>query len=215
MYNALNFTRFEQAGARRLDAAAQAGKRQQLGIPASALVVGAVGRLAPQKGYADLLTAAQIVLAQQPRAHFMIAGSGDLDRELQQQAADLGIAGNVHLLGARSDIEALFATMDLFVSSSLWEGLPTTILEAMAAGVPVVATRVSGTVELVEPGQTGLLAEPRDAPGLAAAILAALATPHEMALMATRAGAAVRSRFDIRSVVQQHMALYARLAGRV
>ena len=102
--------------------------------------------------------------------------------------------------------------MDLFVSSSLWEGLPTVLLEAMAAGVPVIATRVSGTIELVENGITGVLVAPGDPQQLATAILAALVQPASGQAMAARAREFVFARFDIAAVARQHEAIYQELA---
>jgi glycosyltransferase involved in cell wall biosynthesis len=163
--NALNFARFSTAS---IDCAA---KRRSLGVPVDAWVVGSVGRLAPQKAYDVLLAAAPLVLAQHPNAHFVIVGTGAQKGALEAQARSLGIAGQVTFTGARSDVIELLKTFDLFVSSSRYEGLPTVILEAMAVGIPVVATRVSGNIELIEDGVSGLLAPPEDPAALAAAIV--------------------------------------------
>jgi glycosyltransferase involved in cell wall biosynthesis len=209
-YNALNFDRFAQRSED--EEIWLQSTRQKLGIPLYAPVVGSVGRLAPQKGFTYLLTAARAVLAQRPEIHFIIAGSGHLQDELREQAIRLGIDSQIHFLGAQPDIEKIFRLMNLFVSSSLWEGLPTTILEALAAGIPVVATQVSGTVEMVEHEQTGLLVAPGDPLGLAEAILHALAKPELMKEMAARGRDSVHRRFDIQTVAEQHLSLYTRLA---
>jgi glycosyltransferase involved in cell wall biosynthesis len=207
-YNALDFGRFDSA-----DAANRSEMRRELGIPIDAYVAGTVGRLSPQKGLDLLLLAARTVLAQHPEAYFVLVGSGELADSLPEQAQQLGIADRVLFTGARSDVERILPAFDLFVSSSLWEGLPTAILEAMAARVPVVATRVSGTVELVEDGVTGALVPPGDAAALADAILATMRQPDAAQRMATRAAERAQARFDIRAIARQHEALYERLMG--
>jgi glycosyltransferase involved in cell wall biosynthesis len=205
VYNALNFSRFET---REVDRAA---KRQTLGLPADAFVVGSVGRLAPQKGYHLLLAAAALVLQQAPDAHFLIVGAGPLAVALQQQADGLGIAGCVHFTGVRNDVEELYAVMDCFVSSSLWEGLPTVVMESMAAGVPVVVTSVAGNRELVNDGATGLLAPAGDAPALAAALLRLYKQPDWARQLAANAREKAQAHFSIEAVAQQQAKLYWQL----
>ena len=207
MYNALNFQRFDDAT---VDVAAV---RRALNLPDSAAVIGSVGRLTEQKGYHVLLNAIPAVLRQQPHARFVIVGMGEAAAALQSQAQQLGVADAVHFTGARSDVEQLLAALDIFVSSSLWEGLPTVLLEAMAAGVPVVATRVSGNVELVQPGQTGLLVPPSDPDALAEGLCWALGQREAMQSMAANARKQVRQHFSIEAIARQHEALYERLAG--
>ncbi len=165
MYNALNFERFAKL---QVDKAA---KRASLGLPPHGPLIGTVGRLTLQKGYHILLEAVPTILRHYPDAHFLIVGTGDLATALQEQAQRSGLENQVHFTGARSDVEELFAIFDLFVSSSLWEGLPTVILESMAAGVAVVATRVSGSTELVNEGVTGRLVQPGDPMALATGIV--------------------------------------------
>ncbi|HMN27201.1 MAG TPA: glycosyltransferase, partial [Caldilineaceae bacterium] len=208
MYNALNFSRFDRPVVNR------AAKRQSLGIPVDALVIGTVGRLAPQKGYSVLLTAAPTVVRQAPNAYFLVIGSGQLADALQQQAHALGIADHVLFTGSRSDVEELYGVMDCFVSSSLWEGLPTVVMESMAAGVPVVATSVAGNTELVTDGETGVLAPAGDPAALAEGILRVIHQPAWAARLATQARAAARARFSIEAVAQQQAALYERLASK-
>jgi glycosyltransferase involved in cell wall biosynthesis len=207
MYNALNFERF---AAVTVDKAA---KRAALNLPPTGPIIGAVGRLTEQKGYHILLAAVPQILAAAPTAHVVIVGAGDQAAALQAQAAQLQIADHVRFTGARSDVEELFALFDLFVSSSLWEGLPTVILESMAAGVPVVATAVSGSTELVQDRQTGVLAPPGDPAALAQAVLELL---HNGAMAATLSRAArtyAMSRFSIQSVAEEHAQLYQHLVG--
>ena len=209
VYNALNFARFaNQAVDQDSDGAA---KRLRLGLPIDAPVIGTVGRLVPQKGHAVLLAAAAQVLQQQPNAHFLVVGAGRLADDLHAQADILGIAANVHFLGPRTDVEELYGVMDCFVSSSLWEGLPTVIMESMAAGVPVVATRVAGNLELVTHEETGILAAPNDPHALAIGILTVINNPSLAQEMAGRAASAARARFSIEAVAQQQAEIYAQL----
>ena len=208
MYNAINFERFAHTT---VDGAA---KRHSIGIPAGAQLVGTVGRLVAQKGYSVLLQAIPRVLAQAPDAWFIIVGTGPLQSELAAQASRQGIAERVLFLGARTDVEELYAILDLFVSSSLWEGLPTVLLEAMAARVPVVATAVSGSTELVEPDVTGLVVASNDAEALATAIVRQLRDRDRAQAMALAALARAKAEFSVQTIAQQHVALYRQLMGR-
>jgi glycosyltransferase involved in cell wall biosynthesis len=208
VYNAVNLERF--AG-NRVD---RVRKRQSLGLPANATVVGTVGRLAPQKGYHVLLDAAAHLLQAAPETVFLIIGSGRLAEALQAQAQSLGIADRVVFTGARTDVEELYATMDCFVSSSLWEGLPTVVMESMAAGVPVVATAVAGNCELLTHEESGLLVTPGDATGLAAAILRLIQQPALARQLAANAANVVHTRFSITAVAAQQAELYERLLVR-
>jgi glycosyltransferase involved in cell wall biosynthesis len=211
IHNAVDLSRFDRP---RPDAGRLSALRASLGPPADAPVVGSVGRLTEQKGYAFLLRAAPLVLAARPEARFLIVGSGELAGELSALAGELGISDRVVFAGPRNDVEELLGVLDVFVSSSLWEGLPTTVLESMAAGVAVAATDIPGTRDLIEDGVSGWLAPPGDARGLADAILAALRQPDQRAARAARAREAARA-FSIQSVAGRYVDLYRRLtAGR-
>ncbi len=205
-YNALNLNRFTTI---QVDKAA---KRRSLGIPVDALLVGTIGRLSAQKGYSVLLDAAVQLLRTLPDVYFLIVGTGDLEETLQQQAYQLGITARVLFTGARHDVEELLTIMDVFVNSSLWEGLPTVVMESMAARVPVIATRVAGNLELIQDGVTGLLVTPGDATQLATAIgnMRAL-PPAARTQMAARARDFVAERFSITAVARQHNQLYQQL----
>lgn len=133
-------------------------------------VVLTAARLDTQKGHNYLLAAAALV----PEAEFVLAGDGQERSALEAQARRLGIGERVHFLGYRSDIPALLAEADLFVLPSLYEGLPLSVLEAMAAGLPVIATAIGGTEEAIVHGETGLLVPPGDPAALARAIRLAL-----------------------------------------
>jgi len=147
-------------------------------------------RLSPEKAIDVLVSAAPLV----PEAMFIIAGEGPERAALEARAEALGVARRVRLLGARHDVAQLLAACDLFVLPSRFEGLPISVLEAMAAAKPVVATRIGGTDEAVVDGETGILVPPGDAGALAAAIRTFLADPE----LARRSGEAGRDRLRAR-----------------
>ena len=179
------------------------GPRRQLGI---------VGRLAEQKGHIDLFRAL-VWVRQVFSVEVVVIGDGPLESELRAAAAQLGIAEDVRFLGRRDDVPDLLDTLDLLVSSSWWEGFPTVILEAMAAHIPVVATDVSGSRELVQSGVTGLLV-PAHRPGtLAAAIVGLLNNPAAAAAMADRAHAFAQQ-FTMQATAASYADLYRGLAAR-
>ncbi len=124
-----------------------AGFCQELGLHPDGLLVLSVGRLTEQKGHIYLLEAIPGIIEQFPSTVFAIAGDGPLRAELEARAERLGISKSVHFLGMRSDVPALLQMAHIFALPSLWEGLPIALLEAMAAGLPVVATRVEGVEE--------------------------------------------------------------------
>jgi glycosyltransferase involved in cell wall biosynthesis len=144
--------------------------RSELGIPGSSPLVGAVGALAPHKAQSYFLRAAAELTKARPDVRYIIAGEGELKGELRALARTLGIEGLVTFAGFRRDTKALLSILDVFVLSSVAEGLCTSILDAMASGVPVVATRVGGVPELISDGECGLLVPPADPPAMADAI---------------------------------------------
>ncbi len=144
--------------------------------PPGGFLIGSAGRLDKQKGYEDLIRAARIVADAHPGARFAIAGSGPLQTSLEGLIAELELTDRFHLLGFRNDVPNFLAALDLFVSSSLWEGFGLAVAEAMMLGKPVVATRVGGVTDSVIPGKTGTLVAPHDPAALANAILTAVAT---------------------------------------
>lgn len=145
--------------------------RRRLGIPDGAWLIGTVANLRRQKNHSALLRAFVHVRAAEPRAHLILAGDGPLMAALQTEARSLGIGPFVHFLGARTDIPEILSALDLYCLPSRFEGMPISILEAMAAGCPVVATHVPGTVDVVEDGRTGVLVLGEDAQRLADQLL--------------------------------------------
>ena len=141
-----------------------------LGVPAGAPVVGNVAALTAHKDHATLLAAAARVIARVPDARFVIVGQGELESRLRTQAFELGLEGRVVFAGFRSDVDLLLPAFDVFCLSSHMEGLGTSLLDAMAFGRAVVATRAGGIPEAVADGVTGRVVAARDSEGLASAL---------------------------------------------
>ena len=185
--------------------------RQSLGIPDGAFVVGSLARLTPQKGQRYLLEAAARVLSAGVPAHVIVAGDGPLRQELTQYAEELGIAGSVSFLGFRRDTLALLRAMDVFVLSSIDEGLPMAMLEAMAARVPVVTTRVGDVPKAIADRHSGMLVEPRDSAALADALLYLAGNDKERARFAANAHDTVVRDYSQESMCDKYLAVYRRL----
>ena len=193
----------------------RAGTRAVLEPAPRARIVLTIGRMTEQKGHRYLLDAVPAVLARHPDVYFLWAGVGPLQSQLRAWVRTLGLEGRVWFLGRRHDVADLLAAADLFVLPSLFEGLPLVVLEAMAAGLPVVGTRVCGTAEAVHDGVTGRLVPAKDAPALATAIVEVLDDPE----LARRRGAAGRERvereFSATRMARETGAIYAELLDRV
>jgi len=181
---------------------------RELNLGEGAKLIGLVARLQPVKGHRYFIEAASRVAAVEPNAHFLLVGDGALRREIEEQAALLGVNDRVHLLGARDDAASIAAGFDVAALASLHEGLPNAVMEAMAVGAPVVATAVGGTTELVIDGDTGFLAPPADAGALARRILDALRNPDRSARMAAQGRQRVLSQFGMRRMIESVERLY-------
>ena len=185
-----------------------------LGIRPDAPVVITVGRLEVQKGIADLLRAAAEVLRERSDCQFLIVGDGRDRASLEALAASLGIAESVRFTGSRADVPSLLKAASMFVLPSLWEGMPNALLEAMAAGLPVIATAVEGSREVIDSDVTGLLVEPANPLQLSQAILRLLRSPVISAKLACAAQISVASTFTETGVVAAHDSLYRRLLSQ-
>jgi glycosyltransferase involved in cell wall biosynthesis len=159
----------------------------EFGIPPGSQVLLTIGRLDRQKGLDDLIEAAALVVRTHPDTHFLLVGEGPERAALERTVREKGLVARVHFAGWRADVPELLAASYALVLSSHWEGLPNVILEAMSAGLPVVATRVEGTSELVIEGRTGRLVSSRAPQALAAAMESLLNDPQEAAAIG-RAG---------------------------
>ncbi len=176
-------------------------------------VICAVAELHPRKGLMTLLAAMPRVLAEHPGATLAIAGEGIQREDLVREVARLKIAPSVRLLGLVDDVPAVLAGADVFVNAAWAEAFPYSVLEAMAAERPIVATDVGGTREAIEDGVTGRLIEPYDPKRLAAAILDLLADPEAAARLATAAAARVSERFAFPRMVAGTLEAYAELGA--
>jgi L-malate glycosyltransferase len=182
-------------------------------LPVHAPVIGNVAALVPHKGHRDLIDAAALVVREVPDARFVILGDGPLRPALERQIADHSLEKHVLLAGFRTDVLALHRGFDIFALTSVTEGLGTSLLDAMGAGKPVVATRTGGIPEVVVDGETGLLAEPRDSVGIARALVALLRNPALRERLGRAGYARVRAHFSVDRMVAATIAVYGGLAG--
>ena len=186
------------------------GFRAALGIPPAAPVVAMIACLKPQKAPLDFIRVCDLVRNAFPGAHYILAGDGELRGAVEQEIEKRDLQQHVHLLGWRQDIAQLLQAIDVLVLTSLWEGLPRVFPQAMAARVPVVATRVDGAPEAIADGVNGFLLAPGDLPGIARQIIFLLKNPLEARSMGQR-GAGMVAEFDIKKMMQQQEALYEEL----
>lgn len=182
--------------------------RRRLGYDGGAKIIGTVGRLDPVKGQRYLIAAFAELGRRHPDARLLIVGDGPGRQELEALARALGVRDKTIFAGERRDIPDLLKAMDLFVLPSLAEGISNTILEAMATGLPVVATRVGGNPELVAEGLTGLLVPSADSGALAAAIDWYLLSPKAMESHGAAARERAVSRFALSGMVEAYRELY-------
>lgn len=185
--------------------------RRALGFQDSDLVVGAVGRLAPQKGFVYLIRALPRLLASLPSARIVIAGDGPLEAELRLEAVRNGVAGLVDFLGFRSDIPAVLAAVDVVAQPSLWEGLSISLIEALAAGKPVVTTDIDGNREVIDDNVTGLLVPPAEPVALAEALRNLLTNPSLARALGDNARREASARFSEQRMVDENLAAYDRV----
>jgi len=200
IHNGIDTTAFEPPGQKDTI-------RRELGISEGSPVIGTTGALRPVKGHTYLLKAMHGVVKEFPGATLVIAGEGPLLKELQDEAIKLGIEQNVRFLGFREDVAALLECMDVFVLPSLSEGFSLSLLEAMGAGKPVVATDVGGNAEALG-GGTGLLVPAQDPDGLAARLILLLRDQHLARRLASGARRRVREHFGLDRMVKSYRDLY-------
>jgi glycosyltransferase involved in cell wall biosynthesis len=185
--------------------------RQELGVEENKLIVGTVGRLEEQKGLQYFIAAAKEVLVKLPDVLFVVAGEGSWRSRLEHMISDLGLTSSVLLLGRRSDMAGIYASLDLFVLASIDEGMPMTILEALAACRAVVATRVGAVEKLIIPDRTGMLVEPRDVPAIRDAILRCLGNPSLARELGHNGEEHVRNSFSSDAMAKSYLKLYRQL----
>jgi glycosyltransferase involved in cell wall biosynthesis len=181
------------------------------GIGAGDLVIGSVGSLCPQKGQSCLIRAFARIRSSIPNTCLLIVGSGPDAAVLARLAQQTGCADAVHFVGEHANVAECFHAMDVFAFPSLGEGFGLALAEAMACGVPVVASAVGGVPELVTDGASGLLVPPADPEALAAAILRILDEPDLAAGLSTTALRVISDNFSVERMAAQVSELYARL----
>jgi glycosyltransferase involved in cell wall biosynthesis len=202
--NGVDTRRYRQAVGRML-------VRSQLGLEANARLIAMVGTLKEVKGHRYMIEAMASLVPQYPDLQVLFIGDGELREELQAQVANLSLDEHIHFLGNRHDVPDLLAASDIFALPSLWEGLSMALLEAMASGLPIVASEVSGTVQAIIPNETGLLVPPGDVQKLTEAIRQLLSDPTHAQAMGAAARRRVEAEFSAQKQAEEHLALYHRL----
>ena len=195
-----------------VDAAPAADLHADLWLPHGSPIVGNVAALVPHKGQRHLIEAAAIVVKRVPDARFVIAGEGELRPVLERQIKEHRLEKHVFLAGFRPDILSVHKGFDIFVMSSVTEGLGTSLLDAMACGKPIVATTAGGMPEVVQDGATGLLVPPRDHQAMADALVKLLTNPELRARMGAAGVTRVRAKFSVERMLQDTLEVYRRVA---
>jgi glycosyltransferase involved in cell wall biosynthesis len=203
--NGIDTARFRQANGLAV--------RQSLGIPEAAPVVGTVGRVTEIKRQDLLVRAFARVRAQTPGAHLLVVGDGPCLADLKALAAGLSLAGAVHFTGYQPEPQRFLSTLDVFALTSRSEGMPLVVLEAWAAGVPVVASAVGGLPQLVSHGENGLLVPYADEEALVVALTGLLGDATARRRLASEALAEVTARYDVRHMTSQYEDHYRELLG--
>jgi glycosyltransferase involved in cell wall biosynthesis len=188
--------------------------RQRLGIPPDAPVVGTVAVFRVQKQLHDWLEAACLLRKRQPNVHFLLVGDGPLREELRARVAALGLTDRLHWSGLQQDVRPYLATMDIYLMSSVVEGLPVALLEAMSMRCVVVSTAVGGIPEVIQHGENGFLVESRRPDQLAEVAGSLIAAPEARARCGAAARRTVERRFSIRHMTRVLESTYAEVVAR-
>ena len=188
--------------------------RRELGVAPDDVVIGTAARLEAQKGLDLLIDATPLILKTLPKARIVIIGGGSLEDDLRARAAGLGLGDRVIITGYRTDAVDIMRTFDCFVQTSIFEGMPMALLEAMALEKPIVASAVGGVPEVVEDGVTGTLLHDRSPDTLAAAILHFLVDPAVGKRYGTAGRARYQEHFTAKAMVSQYEKLYERFLAQ-
>jgi glycosyltransferase involved in cell wall biosynthesis len=193
----------------RVNAVVRTRLRQELAVDEQTFLWLAAGRLAHRKDYPTLLQAMRYLVDQHPRSQLRIAGKGELRAALERQVDDLRLRGYVRFTGERDDLPCLLQAADALVLSSIWEGLPNIVMEALATGIPVVATDVGGIQEIVTDNESALLVPARAPEALAAAMRRLVEMPTDARARIGRHGQRhIADHFGLASVLDQWDALF-------
>ncbi len=188
-------------------------KKESLGVPAGYKLLGIVARLVPVKDHKTLLDALKLVLQKGNKVKLLIAGGGELAKDLEEHAIELEIEKEVVFLGKRRDIPEILNVLDIFILSSISEGLSVTLLESMASGLPVVATDVGGNAEVVIQGKTGVLVPSGNSEELARAIIGLLENEEKTISMGREGKKQVREKFNIEKMINEYRELYSKMVN--
>jgi glycosyltransferase involved in cell wall biosynthesis len=203
IYNAVDWSQLETTKSRD-------ELRAEVGVPIGVPLAGIIARLTEQKAH-RVLFEAMASRSELSSLHLLVIGDGELRDELRRRVEQLSLDNRVHFAGARRDLGNILASIDMFVMPSLWEGLPLSLVLAMGAGLPVIASRVAGIPEVVEDGVSGLLVNPGDARQLADAMVRVLENDELRVLLAQAARAFARPRFGVDGYIASMTSLYDRL----
>jgi glycosyltransferase involved in cell wall biosynthesis len=184
--------------------------RKELGFTEKERLGVVVATFKRQKGHQYLIEAAATLKRKYPEFHLLFVGDGELKIDLEKSVAELNLDENIHFLGSRSDVPLILAASDMFILPSLWEGLPMALIEAMASGLPVIATKVSGTSEVMVDGKTGILVEPGNSSELASAIEKILVDPDKIRAMGTFSQRRVEDLFSAKKQAAEYIELFNR-----
>ena len=189
--------------------------RAELGLPEGTFLVGSVGNIRPAKGYDHLVRAAALVASDHPEIHFLVAGQGQgrLWQELHALREEVGVQDTVHFLGFRPDANALLAGCDLFLLPSTSEGFSIATIEAMAQGVPIIATQSGGPEEIITPEVDGVLIPPGSSELIAQAVTRLAAAPEERERLRRSAASTVAQRFSLERQVAAYEAISRDVLG--
>jgi len=173
--------------------------RRELGISENALLIGSFGRLAPQKDFSTLIRAFK--QCHQSNTYLLLAGTGQEESKLRKLVIALDLGRRVYFLGQRHDVQRILKQSNVYVQASIFEGMPNSLMEAMAAGCPVVASAVDGNLELIDHGLSGWLVEPKNPRQLAFAIDKILSNPSQAATLAANAKARIEEEYSEETMV--------------
>jgi glycosyltransferase involved in cell wall biosynthesis len=196
----------------RVEAAPAADLHGEFWLPRDTPIVGNVAALVPHKGHRHLVDAAALVVQKVPDVRFVIVGEGELRESLERQIRELRLEKHVLLAGFRPDVLSLHKAFDIFVMSSITEGLGTSLLDAMACAKPIVATRAGGIPEVVIDGQMGILVAPKDPEALARALIALLRDERAQQVMGAEGLLRVREKFSAERMVHETLGVYERVS---
>lgn len=184
--------------------------RKTFGLVGSDFLIGTIGRLVPEKGYHYLVAAAKTICRKYPAVKFIFIGDGPLRNDLEKIAAKNGLTDRIHFAGVRGDIPQLLSTMNLFVLPSISEGVPMVLLEAMAAGKPVIATEVGDMPRIIQHNYSGLLIPPQNTEALAAAMEELIQDSAKAQRLALAARQEVENRFSAKQMAGRYIQQYHR-----